>query len=434
VPYADRFNWTFKCVVWILPRVLIEGKKMRNEGYEIDSGTLIVLLSVAAATIMSCTNDGSTERNEGPRLSVATELGLTEYSGQIVPVEESSDGDETTYTFSAEQGPMCMRGADYRMSVRRTESDDLVIFLQGGGACWTAFCLAVTAAPAGIPGIDLMDPALVENPVRDWNIVYLPYCDGSFFAGDVTVDDDLNGKGVRHHRGLANLTAALEVAKQEFPSPRRILLAGSSGGAYGLLLGAPLVRHYYPDAELIVMADSGIGLARGEEEFLDVILDEFNLRRFVPDDCPECMEGGHLTGIAGYILGRDSAIRMGTYSSWQDSVLAKTFLSIDPREFAESLDSETTKIHERYPDRFRRFITAGTQHTSLLGDATGIIGRDINAVELPEGALQNLLGGDLLIQGLVDTTADGVSMAEWLTGLIDDDPEVWKDLLDEREP
>jgi len=125
---------------------------------------------------------------------------------------------------------------------------------------------------------------------------------------------------------------------------------------------------------------------------------------------------------------------MGTYSSWHDSVLAKTFLSIDPAQFAEDLEVETGKIREAHPERFRRFITAGTQHTSLLGDATGIIGRDISAVELPEGALQNLLGGDLLIQGLVDTTVEGVSMGEWLQGLIEDDSEVWRDLLDEREP
>ena len=148
-----------------------------------------------------------------PEATLATQLGLTQYSGAIDPVEEARAEGVITYTFDPAQGPVCMRGAPFRASVREADSDDLVIFLQGGGACWSAFCLAVTSAPIGIPGVDVLDPALADNPVRGWNQVYLPYCDGSFFAGDATHADDLNGKGDRTHRGLAHLTGALEVSK-----------------------------------------------------------------------------------------------------------------------------------------------------------------------------------------------------------------------------
>jgi len=364
---------------------------------------------------------------------VASELGLTGYVGAIEPILESHQGQESTYTFDPAQGPICMRGAPYRASVRETDSDDLVIFLQGGGACWSAFCLAVTVAPAGVPVVDILDQDLVANPVRDWDTVYLPYCDGSFFAGDVTIDDDLNGKGPRHHRGLANLSGALEVSLLHFPSPGRILLAGSSGGAYGVLLGAALVRHYYPDAELMVMGDSGIGLAREDDRaYLDVILDEFNLRRFLPQECPECVSRGHLIGLVDYLLRRDPQLRFGHFSSWYDTVLSRTFLQVEPAIFAQSLERETDHLRSAHPDRFRRFIVDGFQHTSLLANASGIVGQDISAVELPEGALGRLLGGDLKIGGLESTVIGDVSMGRWLAAFIEHDLEAWSDLVESR--
>ncbi len=373
------------------------------------------------------------EDADSTETSVATELGLTGYVGAIDPIVESSKDNLTTYTFDAKQGPICMRGDPYRMSVRETGSKDLLIFLQGGGACWSEFCFAVTKAPPGVPGMDILRADLADNPVRDWNVVYLPYCDGSFFAGDVQFDDNLNDKGARYHHGLANLTAALEVAAKRFAKPRRILLAGSSGGAYGLLLGAPMVRHYFPDAEIIVMADSGIGLARdGEQAFIDVLLDEFNVRRFLPKDCADCIDRGHLTGIVGYYLGRDSNIRVGLFSSWYDSVLSKTFLQTAPKLFAQSLQTQTDKLHKAYPKRFRRFVVDGTQHTSLLGNPTGIIGADLSAVELPQGALMKLAGGGLVIQGINKTTIGDLSIAKWLTALVGNDLEAWQDVIEAK--
>ena len=369
-----------------------------------------------------------------PEASIAEQLGITSYVGKINPTQESTDGDVTTYVFDPQEGPVCMRGAPFRTSVRDLPGqDDLVIFLQGGGACWSEFCLAVTAAPPGVPEMDILNTSLPENPTRSWDVLYLPYCDGSFFAGDAEHDDNLNGNGKRQHRGLANLTGALEVAALRFPEARRILLAGSSGGAYGLLLGAPLVRHYFPEAELIVMADSGIGLARQDDDgFLQTILTEFNLERFLPPDCPSCTAGGHMTGVVSWFLDRDENSRVALFSSWYDSVLANTFLKVPPAAFADALLAQTDALHERHPDRFRRFIVDGVQHTCLLANATGIIGEDINAVELPPDALSSLLGGGLEIGGLGTTIIDDMTVGEWLEAFIANDREAWSDRLAPR--
>lgn len=382
------------------------------------------------------TADTAAADDVGPAaVPLAEALGLTQYAGRITPLELSTVDGVVTYTFDAAEGPRCMRGGDYKVGVRDTPSDDLLIFLEGGGVCSTKFCLAVTGAPDGIPsGVDILNPALKVNPTADWDVVYLPYCDGSFFLGDASYDDDLNGKGTRYHHGLANLTAGFEVAAGRFPHPARILLGGSSGGAYGLLLAWPLLRAYYPHTPLIVMADSGIGLARdGDDAYVMSLLDEFNITRFLPKDCTHCIDHGHMTGLLAYLFERDPNARMGMYSSWYDTVLSTIFLQVPSEQFATALQQQTDRVAAAYPDRFRRFVTDGNAHTALLGNPTGIIGSDLNAVELPAGALTQLMTNVAL--GSLRTTAIGdVTMSAWLKALIDDDRSVWVDLEEPRGP
>ena len=159
----------------------------------------------------------------------------------------------------------CMRGcALHREHPRRGLSGSRVL-PPGGGACWDDYCLAVTTAPLGCQ-VDILDPDLDENPVSEWNVAYLPYCDGSLFVGDADHDDDGDG-GRAFHRGLANLSAALELSET---SPTRTgAVRGSSGGSYGVLFALPLLRAVYPDAELLVLSDSAVGVARGGDGFVE---------------------------------------------------------------------------------------------------------------------------------------------------------------------
>jgi len=142
------------------------------------------------------------EPEPGTPARIAWEAGLTRYLGDTPPMSESETGaDTTTFRFDPADGPMCMRGGAFGASVRETDSEDLVIFLQGGGACWSAFCLAVTAAPDGIPRTNLLRRE-ERNPLNGWDVLYVPYCDGSLFAGDRDVDEDGDGTPSRRARPL----------------------------------------------------------------------------------------------------------------------------------------------------------------------------------------------------------------------------------------
>ena len=360
--------------------------------------------------------------------AIAYEAGLTRHLGAAAPIEDRVSGDVTTFRFDPADGPMCMRGAEFRASVRETESDDLLIFLQGGGACWSDFCLAVTAAPAGIPRTDLLR-ATQDNPLGDWDVLYVPYCDGSLFAGEADVDEDGDGVADRFHRGLANLSAALTVAALRFPRPRRIALAGSSGGGFGTILAAFLVRYVYPGVPIDVLNDAGIGVVRGDDPaFVARILDELGARAFIPDDCAGCLDDGHVTELVRYLLDRDPQLRVAAISSWYDYVISQVFLMSTPEAFSEALAAETTALAEAHPDRYRRFLFDGEAHTALLGDVSGIVGRDLGAVELPPDAVTLLARVE--IASMYELSIDGVTLSWWVGAMVRVDDAAWRDLVE----
>jgi hypothetical protein len=351
----------------------------------------------------------------------------TQHLGTAVVAEETTeptdDGDVTTWEFDVDSGPQCIRGEPFRASVRESaSSDDLVIFLQGGGACWSDFCLAIENAPAGVPRLDVLDPNMAANPVADWDVAYAPYCDGSLFAGEADWDDDGDGEIDRIHRGFRNLSATLDLAEAHFPNPRRVLLAGSSGGGYGTILATLMVRFVFPRAELYVFNDSGVGVLKEEEPwFVTRLIDEWDAWDLFPASCPECIDYGHLTPLLDWELERDPDLKVAAFSSYGDSIIADTFLQIGEEGFRGPLLREAQALHAAHPERYMPFLVEGTMHTTLLGSVSGI-------VAVPEG--EDSPFDDFIQLGGLDTTQlNGVTVGQWLQAMLDGDP-AWQPMIE----
>jgi|SRR5690625_514827 len=358
--------------------------------------------------------------------AVAYDSGLTRYLGAATPIVKERQ-DFTLYEFDAADGPVCMRGAPFRSMIRKAEgSNDLVIFLQGGGACWDDFCLAVINTPRKFPSkVNILNKDLEENPVKDWNVSYVPYCDGSLFIGDNTVQD-AKGKD-RIYAGLHNLSAALSVTKQEFPTPDRILFAGSSAGGFATIMTTPIVRYLWPDTPIYVLADSAAGVAKdGDPSFINMLVDTFGAADLIPKDCDNCIADGNITGFIDYYLPKDDNIKVGLYTSWYDGIISETFLQIAPQDFQESLERITGDLHAKFPQQYRRFITNDRVHTALLGDFTGIIGDDITS---GFEASSRLDFGAIAIGHLKDTVVDDVHLADWIRHMINDEDELWQERI-----
>jgi hypothetical protein len=101
----------------------------------------------------------------------------------------------------ADAKAICLRGDPFEVEVHHGSSDNVLLYLEGGGACWneencwTTPLVKLTAAPLFGGGVLELDNP--DNPFKDWSIVYVPYCDGSVFTGDNLAD--YGGKPTYHH-------------------------------------------------------------------------------------------------------------------------------------------------------------------------------------------------------------------------------------------
>lgn len=288
--------------------------------------------------------------------------GLTKYIGKAKPADTETKDDETHYLFDEADGPVCLRGGRYAMATRDKGSQDLMIYLQGGGSCTTALCMATETADPQIPTYGVLNEDDAGNPVKDWNVVFAPYCDGSLHFGDIDIPDQN-----RKHHGLRNVSAALDVGHEKFPAPRRVLLTGASAGGYGTIWITAIARLLYPDAELFVLNDAGIAISNpASADGFRSVLREWGADKFIPESCLECMTSPHMTPWMGWNLAHDPGLKLGMFSAYEDGVIAGTFLMLDPQVFKQALLDETGKVVNSAPERAKRFLVEGTQHT--IGD------------------------------------------------------------------
>ena len=338
-------------------------------------GLFAWLVGLALPLLGACADggsDGSGRPEVGPEpdpvpFQEIYDQGVLRYLGQYTPMLSEQVDDLVTHTFGTGDGPQCLYGAPYSMSTRDAGSENLVIFLKDGGGCWSEFCAASSEADPVYIKAGILDPERANNPVKDWNVAYLPYCDGGLHASDKDNDYDGDGTPETFQRGLHNLSASLDIAVNTFPSPRRILLAGQSGGGFGTDFALPLVRSLYPGIPIDVVNDSGVGLGRpGQPEFLELLIDDFNLGAFIPASCTDCIaDNGHLTNYHIWQMDQDPDVHRGMLSYSRDSTLADFFLMIGKDAFEAALFEEMPKLEAAHPERSRYWIPAGDGHVVL---------------------------------------------------------------------
>ena len=327
------------------------------------------------------------DRRNGLKRKAKKELiaaGVNKYAGDFEPaVSVDFGGGWTKHTFDPDggDGPICIAGTPYSVFTRMGNPRKLMIFMQGGGACWQDFynceILAENQEPpplppgVSIPGIfDDLNPA---NPVDDYSILYMPYCDGSVFSGDNDVVDASFPFGpVRFHRGLRNATAGIDLARDIFPRARKILLAGSSAGGVGVAGFAPfLVRMAFGNnRRLSVMNDAGpVAINLADTGNIQARADDWKVGQFYPESCTACDELGQTTEIIKWRLHNDRSIREGFYSTDGD-VVDRFFLNVPTQElYRQLIVDEHGQINALYPDRYKRFIRSGDgEHTALQGE------------------------------------------------------------------
>jgi hypothetical protein len=198
--------------------------------------------------------------------------------------------------------------ADFSFFVKGGKVNNLVIYFQGGGACWdTINCLYVHTYYEEVPplamfsntaGMGIFDTENPNNPFKDWYIVYIPYCTGDIHwgANDYAYTDDWGKFGgvpqTIRHRGFVNFQLVMKWVKDNFRYPFNIFVTGSSAGGYGAIMGFPYIKQAYPLSKVSVLGDAANGVIGGTFETDSIDNWNIQLPRWIPG-----FENGYVAGM-----------------------------------------------------------------------------------------------------------------------------------------
>lgn len=229
------------------------------------------------------------------------------------------------WKYIAVPGTVCMNGdmAGFGIS-HNPASKNLMIYLEGGGACFNDVCdFSAFNIPFIPPPDGIFNRSNPGNPVKDWSMIYVPYCSGDIHGGDR--DTELGGQ-VRHFHGYRNIGKYLEQWVPKFADAEKVLLTGISAGGFGAGLNAVQVADaFLPGPQMIVIDDSGPPVSNQvipsclQQTFRDVWgLDETLLAE-CGGDCPDLND--FASGSLAHALGKYPDMRFGLFSNTADTII-----------------------------------------------------------------------------------------------------------------
>ncbi len=328
-----------------------------------------------------------------------------------------------TWTFIPFANAYCADGSSTGIGVSlTTDSDDLLIYLNGGGACWDqATCnAATTGSPLGpcatnlSTGYDethgqpawstfadvssnagtIYDRTDPNNPLRTFNFIHIFYCTGDTHAGSTIASYTTKGRDGQphpvHHLGYQNLLLYLDALTGSF-HPSRVMLAGGRAGGFGSYTGYAAVANAFSSVPVYMIDDAGpymenaytpAGMAKAALAW--------NAAAAIPAGCTACTSSGPEGGMAALAPYLSSAYpqgRMALVTSTQDAEIRQRY-ELDGPSYAAALTSLATNVFDPLPN-WRYFYMAGNTHTALMGAIAHdtSCGRTITSVTTPPGTV-----------------------------------------------
>lgn len=172
---------------------------------------------------------------------------------------------------AAAKGAVCLDGSapGYYMRSGEGSSNKWILHLEGGGWCSTVeACVERSATFLGsskswLPSYEfdgfLSDNAQSNPDFYDWNMVYIMYCDGASFSGNVDAPVPWNSTTTIYFRGWKILNAVLEsLLDAGMKDASEVILTGCSAGGLATYIHADYVAGFIPQqAKYRALSDAG---------------------------------------------------------------------------------------------------------------------------------------------------------------------------------
>jgi len=340
--------------------------------------------------------------------------------------------------------PICSRGTPWVYFVRRGTVNKLLVYYQGGGACWDYLTCEIvktfkqTAGPGDNPALantgfaDLTNP---ENPFRDWNVVFVPYCTGDIHWGDAAYEHTFTpfpGQPDPHytpvtiqHKGFVNAQVAEKWAREHFVNPDQIFVTGSSAGAYGAILNSLYLQEgVYPSSDFATLGDAGNGIV--PQAFLEKQLSKWGIEKNLPKWIPALakpvteLDASQLWAasanfyklhrFANYATAYDGGNggQVGFYKVMTNPDNVFTWLDwwTVSCDWNQGMKKQVTAAYAGAPANYRYYIGSGSRHTmwgsnKVYTDTTGGVPTIVSWLDAMRGATANWINVETTDPGLL---------------------------------
>lgn len=370
------------------------------------------------------------------------ELELVDGNGELL----ASDGSTLKDQGGSPLVPSCALGpaaqgefGPFRFFVQEGSLDKLLIFHDGGGACWEANTCASPFAEGGQGTYDptisetkdtlaqaggVLDDTNPNNPFHGWTKVFIPYCTGDVGWGNNVAN--YVGLPPIHHRGYANIRVALRWVEDRYwgQPPSQVVVAGVSAGAYaspGTVF--PEVKRLFPRAKTAVIADSGNSVVT--DSFLEDARVNWALDNTLPVYLRRVLSQG-ANGLPvrffGELTTRFPHTRFGQYQNAYDSIqivvynIMKYTSDLDswrniealvPSLVEWSVGARLAANLSARASNYRFYTAAGTEH--------GIL------VNIPPAANAGFCSDDFY----TENSAGGLHFRDWVNDMVDRGGFLW---------
>jgi hypothetical protein len=321
------------------------------------------------------------------------------------PDGDPIEADDMEWTYVPIEGAVCRDGSDTGIMVNLNgASDRVMIYLEGGGACFNGTTCGTN--PDSFAGgfsssAGVFNRAHADNPVADWNFVYIPYCTGDVHAGDT---ENMAAGELQQFRGYRNITLALDRLVPTFSDAEQVLLTGISAGGFGAAANVEQVQRAFWFTEVVLVDDSGPPM--DSEVVAPCLQDQWRELWGFDDtiladcgtDCPTSDD--YVLDLAGHIVQRYPDRFGGLFSNTGDFVI-RLFYGYGNNDCNPGLlDTVSTADFEAGLQRFRTYIS---DETSNFG------------TYYLDGAGHTCLGGVCFY----NTDVDGQPLTDWVADLLD---------------
>jgi hypothetical protein len=354
---------------------------------------------------MACQGEEE-EASEATATPVATEV-----PSPRAPAESPQTPDLAAGWTKIEPGgdTICSRGTPFVYFVHPGTVNRLVVYFQGGGACWDDTSCSLggvfkeTAGDSDNPGqaaegvFDLGNP---DNPFKDWFFVFIPYCTADIHWGDNTHTYTSRGQDVViHHKGFVNVSAVLDWMEANFEQPEKIFVSGCSAGSYGSIMGAAHIHELYPDVPLYQLGDAGAGVST--QDFYQDSFPNWNVAASMPDWIPapdgSWDEASSLADLYTSVANYYPNDRWSQYNAAHDDIQSFFYMAMGGTgDWGELMLASMQEIEDNAPN-FNSYIAPGKIHC--------ITGDDI----------------------FYTREVEGVKFRDWVDAMVND--EAWDDVM-----